>query len=67
MTATFNNNQKKLLDIINVYNTMVEHDKVIAASIFGFDKIDASKYIVTSERTENAFETGKDEEIKLND
>lgn len=64
--AVFNNNQKKVLDIINTYNTFIEHDAVIMAMIFNFDKIDSSKYIVTSERTDNAFESGKDEEIQLN-
>lgn len=64
--SVFNNNQRKILDIINTYNTFVEHEAIIMASLLNFEKIDSSKYIVTSEKTEQAFETGKDEEINLN-
>lgn len=63
--AVFSNNQKKVLDIINSYNTYIEHEALIMSKILGFDKIDSSKYIVTSERTDNAFESGKDGTVDL--
>ncbi|AEO93404.1 virion structural protein [Bacillus phage G] len=63
--STFNNNQKAILDIINQYNNYIEHDAIIIAFITNRKPIDSSKYIITSERTEKAFESGKDEVIDL--
>lgn len=64
--ATFSNNQKKILDIINQYNTLVEHKAIIIAMITGKKPLDSSKYIITSERTDKAFESGQDGTIDLN-
>lgn len=63
--ATFNNNQKKILDVINQYNTYVEHKAIIMALITGRKPLDSSEYIVTSVKTDNAFESGQDENIDL--
>lgn len=64
--ATFSNNQKKILDVINQYNTFIEHKAIIIAMLTGRQPLDSSKYIITSERTDKAFESGKDESIDLN-
>jgi len=61
----FDNNQKKIADIIREYNTFIRKC-VIMNAIFRFDILDANDYIVTSEKTEKAFETGKDDAIDLN-
>ena len=63
--GTFNNNQKKILDIINQYNTFIEHKAIIIAMLTNREPLDSSKYIVTSERTDNAFESGQDGTIDL--
>lgn len=61
----FDNNQKKIADIIREYNTFIRKC-VIMNAIFRFDILDANDYIVTSEKTEKAFKTGKDDAIDLN-
>lgn len=62
----FDRNQTKILDQIREYNTFIRKHVVMNA-IFHFKELDGSKYMVTSGRTDNAFETGKDDEIKLRD
>ena len=64
--ATFSNNQTALIDIIREYNQGVEHSYVIVALLTGRKQYNIDDYIVTSEKTENAFESGKDESINLN-
>lgn len=64
--ATFSNNQTALLDIIREYNQGVEHSYIIVALITNRKPYNMDDYIVTSERTDNAFESGKDEAIELN-
>lgn len=59
----FDRNQKKLLDIIAEYNRL--HRGVVMALITNRESINSDEYIVTSERSEKAFETGKDETIDL--
>lgn len=61
---TFDSNQTKVLDRIREYNTFVE-TKFITSAVFNKQKIDSSKYIVTSESTEDAFNSGKADEINL--
>ncbi|PAD70637.1 hypothetical protein CHH83_02205 [Bacillus sp. 7586-K] len=61
----FDRNQKKLLDIIAEYNRLVQHRGVVMALITNREPINSDEYIVTSERSEKAFETGKDEAIDL--
>lgn len=61
---TFDNNQAKVVDRIREYNTFVER-KFITSAILNKQKIDSSKYIVTSESTEDAFNSGKADEINL--
>lgn len=61
---TFDRNQAMISDKIREYNTFVER-KFIMAFITGRKTMDANKFIVTSEGTENAFNTGEDEEINL--
>ncbi|KAJ50475.1 hypothetical protein BD780_003102 [Clostridium tetanomorphum] len=60
----FNNNQKQINDVIREYNTYVKQ-KFITAAIFGFKTKDPKDFTVTSERTEKAFDTKLDDEIKL--
>ncbi|WP_051542268.1 LemA family protein [Clostridium lundense] len=60
----FNNNQKQMNDIIREYNSFVKQ-KFITAAIFGFKTKDPKEFTVTSERTEKAFNTKLDDEIKL--
>ena len=63
---TFDNNQKKLIDIVREYNTRIDTGTGFFFNfVFNFEPIDADKLIVTSERTTNAFETNKDEVIDL--
>lgn len=62
----FDNNQKKVLDKIREYNSFVE-SRFVTSKILNKVKKDASKYIVTSESTREAFGSGVDEEIRLRD
>lgn len=62
---SFNNNQTKIADMIREYNTYIRKHVVMNA-LFRFKELDANNYIVTSERTKNAFEKGADDEIDLN-
>lgn len=55
----FSNNQKKIADKIREYNTYIEK-KPFMKMITGRQKKDANDYIVTSEKTEDAFSTNKD-------
>lgn len=60
----FANNQTKVTDMIREYNTYIKVHFVMNA-VFRFDAKDARDYIITSERTDDAFKTGKDDVIKL--
>lgn len=60
----FDNNQKNIADKVREYNTAVRK-YVIMNIIFRFEELDANKFVVTSERTEKTFETGKDNEINI--
>ena len=64
---SFETNQKTLIDKKRVYETMLnQFPGNLVAGMMGFPKIDLDKYgIVTSDRTEKAFETKKDEAIKI--
>lgn len=61
----FDNNQKKIADVIREYNTYIRKHFIMNA-IFRFPTLDSEDYIVTSERTDNAYETNQDEAIDLN-
>jgi len=56
---SFNNSQKKVLDVIREYNTYIEK-KPIMKLITGREQKDMSKYIVTSDKTDKAFDSGND-------
>lgn len=57
-------NQVELVDVAREYNTMlVTFPSNVLLKSFGFQKIDAT--VITSSRTENAFATGKDDNIDL--
>ena len=64
---SFEADQKQLLDRKREYKDLLGSTRALAANIFlGFPRIDMNKYdIVTSGRTEKAFEDKKDDEIKL--
>lgn len=62
----FDNNQKKLIDIVREYNTRIDTGRgFIFNMIFNFQHIDPNSYIVTSDRTDEAFQTNKDDVIDL--
>ena len=61
---TLDNNQKKLADIIREYNTYIRKH-FITAAILNKDPVNAEDFIVTSERTDAAFDSGQDEEVKM--
>lgn len=64
---SFETNQKTLIDKKRVYETKLQQfpDNIVA-NVSGFPRIDLKKFdIVTSDRTEKAFETKRDEAIKL--
>lgn len=61
----FNNNQAKLVDVIREYNSAVRDRCILGAMIFNFKEKDPNQYVVTSERTTKAFDSGKDEVIDL--
>lgn len=60
---TFKNSQTKLLDIIREYNDYVQ-TKVFMI-ILGKQPLNMDDYIVTSQRTDDAFNDKKDDEVKL--
>jgi hypothetical protein len=56
--------QKESIDIAREYNqNMVTFPKNVFLGMFGFQKIDPK--VITSGRTEKAFETGKDDDVSL--
>lgn len=61
---TFNNEQKKVVDKVGTYNEYIR-THFIYNTIFNFPVLDLSDFTVTSERTEEAYSTGKDDEIKF--
>lgn len=61
---TFDNSQKQLTDIIREYNSYIRKH-FISNMIFNFREVDAKEFIITSDKTNNAFETGKDDIIEL--
>ena len=60
----FDNNQKKITDLIREYNSYVRKH-VITSTIFNKKTMDSKDFIVTSERTNEAFNTGKDDKINI--
>lgn len=63
---TFDNNQKQIADIVREYNVAVKK-YVILSAITGRLPKNMDDYIVTSERTQGAFDSKKDDEIKLSE
>ena len=65
--ADFEENQKIFLDKKKQYATFLDEiPEGLIAAFFGFPKVNLDSYnIVTSDRTEGTFKTGKDDEIKL--
>lgn len=63
----FMNDQKALLDKKRVYeNSFQQFPASVIAGMFGFPRIDLSKYdIVTSDATQRAFDTKRDEPLQL--
>lgn len=61
----FDHQQSELTDVIREYNTYIRQH-FIMNTIFNFKTLDASNFIVTSQRTTNAFSTGQDNAIDLN-
>jgi hypothetical protein len=60
----FDRNQKKIADQVREYNTHIRKH-VLMNAIFHFQTMDAEKFIITSDRTSDAYQTGKDNEVKL--
>jgi len=61
----FSNKQGKLSDMIREYNSFIRKC-VFMNAIARFKVLDSNDYIVTSEKTQNAFKTGQDDAIDLN-
>lgn len=61
---TFDNSQKQIADIIREYNTYIQKHPIMTM-ITGRKTKDAKEFIVTSDKTDKAFSTGKDNEISL--
>ena len=61
---TFDNKQAMISDKIREYNTYIKKH-FIMASVTNRDTMDANKYIVTSNDTQNAFDSGVADEINL--
>lgn len=61
----FDNNQKRVTDVIREYNTYIRKHFIMNA-VFQFPVLDANDFIVTSERTTDAFESNQDDVIDLN-
>lgn len=62
--SQFDNNQKQIADIVREHNTYVRVH-FITSAIIGAKQMDANKFIVTSEETQNAFTENKDDVIDL--
>lgn len=64
---SFKADQKMLVDKKNIYVlTMRQFPTNVVASLLGYPKVKLSDYgIVTSSRTEGAFQTGKDEPLEV--
>lgn len=63
---SFNNDQAKVIDRVETYNEYIEK-KFITAAILNKETINAEEFIVTSDATEDAFNSGKANEINLRD
>ncbi|MEM4994857.1 hypothetical protein WKH56_20045 [Priestia sp. SB1] len=61
----FDRNQKKILDMIAEYNRLVQHRGIIMAAITQRKPMNSDSFIVTSDKSEKAFEEGKDDTIDL--
>lgn len=61
----FDNNQKKIADIIREYNTYIRKHFIMNA-VFSFPVLDSEDFIVTSARTDGAFDSNQDDVIDLN-
>ena len=58
-------NQVELVSIANEYNKMLAvFPSNVLLKMLGFERIEPK--IITSTRTENAFKTGKDDDVELN-
>jgi hypothetical protein len=60
----FDNNQKQIADIVQQYNTYIRQH-IIMTAITGRKPMDINKFIVTSERTDEAFSSGQDDIVDL--
>jgi hypothetical protein len=62
----FDNNQNKVIDIIREYNTRIETGTGFIFNVFfSFKHLDANQFIITSDRTQDAFTNKKDDVINL--
>lgn len=61
----FDRNQKKITDMIAEYNRLVQHRGILMAMLTGRKPLDTDKYIVTSDKTQKAFDSGKADAIDL--
>lgn len=62
---SFKNCQTKILDVVREYNDYVETK--IFMIVLGKEPLDVDDYVITSDKTEDAFDSKKDDEIKLGD
>lgn len=61
----FDRNQKKITDMIAEYNRLVQHRGILMAMLTERKPLDTDKYIVTSDKTQKAFDSGKADTVDL--
>ena len=62
---SFNNNQKKVIDMVREYNDYVETKPLMI--MIGRHKLKDSNYFITSAKTQDAFKSKQDDQINLTD
>ncbi len=61
---SFKNDQDKILDIVREYNSNIRK-WIVMSAITGRHRMDENQFIITSDRTDKAFEDKKDDVIDL--
>ena len=62
--SDFKNDQKDIVSKVATYNQYINRHPVVV-SLITAKKMDPNKFVVTSNTTQNAFETGKSDEVNI--